>query len=125
MDTLQYSQGVMNMSRIRELRKEKELSQEELGKLLNVQKAAISKYERGTIEPSKSVLLKMSEIFDVPTDYLLGVTNNKDKTTNHAKIDLSEEEILTLAAHKVGHDGPLSDMDMSMIKKAIKIALDK
>lgn len=111
------------MSRIRELRKEKNLSQEELGKLLNVQKAAISKYERGLIEPSKSVLLKMCEIFSVSTDYLLGVATSDTNTVTSP--ELSEEQILTMAAHKVGHDGPLSDIDMSMIRKAIKIALDK
>lgn len=46
------------MTRIKELRLAKNITQEELGKVLNVQKTAISKYENGRIEPSlESVFL--------------------------------------------------------------------
>nr|WP_253896040.1 hypothetical protein [Corallococcus exercitus] len=38
---------------------------------------------------------------------------------------LSEEEILTLAAHQVGHDGPLTEKELEQIKLAVKIALAK
>ncbi|MNW63038.1 hypothetical protein D3C74_412050 [compost metagenome] len=39
--------------------------------------------------------------------------------------DMSEEEILTLAAHQVGHDGPLTEEQLAQIKLAMKIALAK
>ena len=46
------------MTRIKELRIAKGVTQEELAKVLNVKKAAISKYENGRIEPSlESVFL--------------------------------------------------------------------
>ncbi|MNW49935.1 helix-turn-helix protein [compost metagenome] len=38
---------------------------------------------------------------------------------------LSEEQILTLAAHQVGHDGPLTEEQLAQIKLAMKIALAK
>ena len=60
------------MTRIKELRIAKGVTQEELGKVLNVQKAAISKYENGRVEPSIEVLKLASKFFDVSTDYLLG-----------------------------------------------------
>ena len=60
------------MNRIKELRLAKNITQEELGKVLNVQKAAISKYENGRVEPSIEVLKLASKFFDVSTDYLLG-----------------------------------------------------
>ena len=42
-----------------------------MGSLLQVQKATVSKYEKGIIEPSTEVLKKMSILFNVSTDYLL------------------------------------------------------
>lgn len=38
---------------------------------------------------------------------------------------LTEKEILTLAAHQVGHDGPLTEEQLAQIKLAMKIALAK
>lgn len=60
------------MSRIKNLRLERGLTQEQLGKMLDVQKATISKYEKGIVAPSNEVLMKLSSIFDVSIDYLLG-----------------------------------------------------
>lgn len=60
------------MNRVKELRKQKHITQEELGKVLDIQKAAISKYENGRAEPSTEVLKKMSAFFGVSIDYLLG-----------------------------------------------------
>lgn len=57
---------------IKELRTEAGMTQEELGMLLNVQNAAVSKYESGKIPLTGETLLKLSKIFNVSTDYLLG-----------------------------------------------------
>lgn len=59
------------MNRIKELRQAQGLTQEELGKKLNVQKSAISKYEKGIVIPNGDVLKRLSAIFNVSTDYLL------------------------------------------------------
>lgn len=59
------------MSRIKDLRQAYGLTQEELGKKLNLQKAAISKYETGTVIPNGEILKRLSAIFNVSTDYLL------------------------------------------------------
>lgn len=63
------------MNRIKELRLGKHLTQEKLGEFLHVQKAAISKYENGRATPSTDILKKLSHVFDVSTDYILGVTD--------------------------------------------------
>lgn len=60
------------MNRIKELRRARGMNQDELGRLLGVQKAAVSKYETEFVSPPSDVLLKLSKIFDVPVDYLLG-----------------------------------------------------
>ena len=65
------------MNRIRELRKEKGLTQEDLGKVLNVQKAAISKYEIGRVQPGADTLSKIAQYFGVSTDYVLGLDTER------------------------------------------------
>lgn len=59
-------------SRIRELRKEKGLTQEELGKLINVTKVSISCYENGTRIPNLETFIDLLEVLDTTPDYLLG-----------------------------------------------------
>lgn len=73
------------MSRLETLRKNKGMTQEELGKLLNVQKAAISKYERGIIEPNQDTLIKLSKIFNCSIDYIVGLTDEMETTLNKQK----------------------------------------
>jgi len=62
----------MNLSeKIQNLRKEKNLSQEELGELLEVSRQSVSKWESGLAMPEIEKLVMLSEIFGVTTDYLL------------------------------------------------------
>lgn len=65
------------MNRLKALREEKGMKQSELGKLLNVQDAAISKYESGKIPLTDETLLKLSKIFSVPVDYILGISEKR------------------------------------------------
>ncbi len=59
--------------RIKTLRKEHNLTQEELGKMLGVQKAAIQKYEKGTVKNIKrDSLIKLARILDTTPEYILG-----------------------------------------------------
>lgn len=58
--------------RLKELRKSKNISQYELGKMLGVSKVSISGYEKGTRTPSMEILLKIVKLFDVSTDYMFG-----------------------------------------------------
>ncbi|HID0882456.1 TPA: helix-turn-helix domain-containing protein [Clostridium botulinum] len=80
--------------RLKELREEKQLTQEELGKFLNVSRQTISGYEAGAIEPSISNLVKLANIFNVSLDYLLCRTkerynlNLKDKKNKELLLDL-------------------------------------
>lgn len=53
--------------KIRELRIKKGLTQEQLGELIGVKKAAVQKYESGRVKNLKqATITKFSEIFDVP-----------------------------------------------------------
>ena len=58
--------------RLRELRKNNNMSQEDLGKLLGVTKVSVSGYENGTRIPSMEVLVTILNVFKISADYLLG-----------------------------------------------------
>ncbi|MED4586694.1 helix-turn-helix transcriptional regulator [Brevibacillus choshinensis] len=60
--------------RLRTLREEKNMSQEELAEAFGMGRVAVSGYERGKRTPSFELLVGFAEHFDVSTDYLLGRT---------------------------------------------------
>jgi len=60
------------MNRLKSLREQAGMTQTQLGKLLNVKDAAVSKYESGKIPLTDETLLRLSKIFNVSVDYLLG-----------------------------------------------------
>ena len=59
---------------IRELRKAKGLSQEELAVRLNVVRQTVSKWEQGLSVPDADMLVAIGEVFDTPVGILLGET---------------------------------------------------
>ena len=61
--------------RLVELRKENKLSQRKMAEKLNISQPSYIRYEHGTAEPNLENLVKIAKIFDVPTDYLLGLTD--------------------------------------------------
>ena len=63
----------MNMGdRIKQLRQEKGLTQEELGKYIGVKKAAVMKYEKGNVKNMKrSTIETLSKLFNVTPSYLM------------------------------------------------------
>jgi transcriptional regulator with XRE-family HTH domain len=58
--------------KLKALREIKNLKQDELSKLLNIDRSTIGKWENDTSRPDFMKLLKISEYFGVSTDYLLG-----------------------------------------------------
>ena len=64
----------MTGERIKKLRKEKGLTQQQLGEMLGVQKSAIAKYENGRVPNlKKETISRLAEIFNVTPNYLLGI----------------------------------------------------
>ena len=63
--------------RIRKLRLERNLSQVDLAKKLNVTKQSVSNWENDNIQPSIEMLVKLAAVFSVSTDYLLGLENRR------------------------------------------------
>ncbi|MBR6503184.1 MAG: helix-turn-helix transcriptional regulator [Clostridia bacterium] len=74
------------------LRKNHNLTQEELGARIGLSKAVISKYENGIGYPTFDTLIHIAEHFAVTTDFLLGV--EKSKTIDVSS--LNETQIETI-----------------------------
>ena len=60
--------------RIRELRREQKITQTQLAKKLNTTQDTVSLWELGKSYPDILSLVKLTEIFGVSADYLLGIS---------------------------------------------------
>lgn len=83
-------------NKVAQLRKDKKLSRDELGKAVGTSGAIIGRYERGEITPSVEVAARIAEALEVSLDYLSGISEqelNKDiiKQVNDLQ-SLSPEE---------------------------------
>ena len=78
--------------KVKSLREQLNITQSELAKRLGLTRSSVNGWEMGLSVPSTPLLIKLSRIFDVSTDYLLGI--EKGATL---KIDnLSDKEVAIL-----------------------------
>lgn len=82
--------------RLRELRKDHGLTQEQMGAIIGVHKGTISYYEKGRNRPSMEDLSKFADHFNISLDYFAGrdyqvITDNREPYGR--KIRLSREEV--------------------------------
>lgn len=71
---------------IKKLRKEKNLSQEQLAEMLNVSRQAVSKWESGKAYPDIENLILLRDIFNVTLDDLI-INENKTKSEDTIELD--------------------------------------
>ncbi len=81
--------------RIKTLRLAKSISQVDLAVMLNVSKQSVSNWENDNIQPSIDMLIRLADIFNVSTDYLLGrdIRRNLD-TDNLTDSELEHIQII-------------------------------
>ena len=87
-------------TKIKELRKQKHLTQEELGEMLGVKKAAIQKYEKGEIVNLKlSTIKKLCEIFNVtPATIIFPEAEEMDQKYNSRQLHFEVKAIEAIEA---------------------------
>jgi transcriptional regulator with XRE-family HTH domain len=102
--------------RLRGLRKQKNLSQTELGQLAGLHYTHIGRFERGASRPSSDTLKRLSDALGVSSDYLLeGITDEA------AKARFQDRELLR-QFQEVEH---LPDEDKAVVKKLLDAFLVK
>lgn len=100
--------------RIKELREEKNLSQDELGRLIGVTKQMISHYEGNINTPRQGKIKKMAEVFGIEESEFYKSTSNLTKSPetgdiNKVKLESLQKEI------------DAKDREIELLKKVIGI----
>ncbi|MGI6349914.1 MAG: helix-turn-helix domain-containing protein [Eubacteriales bacterium] len=91
--------------RLKSLREERDLKQEDIAKKLNVDRSTVGKWESSPSRPDYDKLLILADYFGVSTDYLLGRTD--------IRTPYSADEFETIAAH---HEGEWTEEDLQDIE---------
>lgn len=102
------------MRRLKELRAEHKMTQQELADRLNIDRTAVVKYETGKNGPSSEILQLMADIFDVTVDYLLERTDSR-------KPEQSDDELLRLLDDPINRG--IFEKLKAMSPEARKVAL--
>lgn len=86
------------MLRLKELRKERKITQEELSKKLGVTQATLSGWENEKFEMDNKILLVCAKMFGVSVDYILGADEEtkKEPLENFERLDEEQTEIISI-----------------------------
>lgn len=107
--------------RLKELRKEQNLTQTDLAKELGVAMNTVSIWERGERQPNDDVFFKIAEFFDVPFTYLAGVTDNRDwpVLSDEEAGEIAETEQIEIDAHMMKMYQALSPEMAHMVRAMV------
>ena len=110
----------MTGSQIRKQRLKKNLTQKELSQHLGLTPKMISFYENDERVPPADILIKLSQIFNVTTDYLLGLSDDESSQKNLPRLTVSkDEEQFIVFLRKLDKD--YKDIVWGELKKCIKL----
>lgn len=62
--------------RLRDLREDRDLSQEQVAEYLGMKQPQYSRYERGLRDIPTDILIRLALFYGTSTDYILGLTND-------------------------------------------------
>lgn len=85
------------MNRLRELREDRDLTQKEMAKILNMSQTGYSKYEMETNDIPTDVLKKLALYYGTSIDYLLYMT---DERKAYSRSIIDEHEVIIKTYHK-------------------------
>ena len=80
----------MIAEKVKKLREQKGLSQAELARLLGMTRSSVNAWEMGISVPSTQYIVDLAGVFDISTDYLLGV----DSSSTISVSGLTDSDIL-------------------------------
>lgn len=100
--------------KIIDLREQKDMSQAELARRMNIDKSSMNKIENGSRKVSSEELLAFSTIFDVTTDYLLGKTTIKEPSKTK-QAEITDDQVIMTFEGK-----PIQPEDLDLIKRLLR-----
>lgn len=63
--------------RLRDLREDKDLSQQQVADFLDMKQSQYSRYERGLRDVPTDILIRLAALYQISVDYILGITDEK------------------------------------------------
>lgn len=88
------------MKRLKELREQKNMSQQALAEIVHVTQQSIHKYEHELAEPDLDVILHLADFFDTSVDYLLGYTDVMQRYEIYPENSISKSELRVLEYYR-------------------------
>ena len=67
---------IVLFKRIRDLREDRDITQQAMAKKLKIHQTTYSDYELGKLNVPADVLIKLAEFYDTSIDYIVGMTDN-------------------------------------------------
>lgn len=83
---------MINGKRIRELRSARGYTREQFSELIGISSMQAYKYEAGKSDATGEIIGRMAELFEVSSDYLLGISDSKEQ----AKREFTEQEMIII-----------------------------
>lgn len=110
-------------AKIRAARIAKNMTQEELGEILGVQRSAVAKYENGrVVNIKRSILKKISDVLDIPPFELIyneeAEAQKKSATNNDSGLSEAKKQLLALAEN-------CTEEDAEKLLQVMKLILNK
>lgn len=102
-------------TRLKELRIERGLTQQQLADEIKCTRQAYSRYELGEREPDYETLIMFANFYNVTTDYILGLSNKKN--------DITPERLDNLGYDLTALEN-LSDNDIETIRNTIRVLVE-
>lgn len=99
---------------LKELRKNKGYSQEQLAVRLNVVRQTVSKWEKGLSVPDAQMLIEIAEVFDVSVSDLLGKTIEQEE----------KEDVLEVIAQELAKRNELLAMEQQRKEQIKKLVVE-
>ena len=87
-------------NRLAQLREERELSQEDVGKIVNAAQNTVSQWERGARGISSEMLIRLSDFYKVSIDYLLGRSEDRSMFHKTTLSDITDDEIQLIKKYR-------------------------
>lgn len=106
-------------NRLKELRKEQNITQSNLAKILNVTQDSISLWEKNKRVPDTQYIVQLADYFNVSADYLLGRSDDFGSVNVPSDVELSSEEQYALDMFR-----DLSNSNRKIILNSLYVLLD-
>lgn len=112
----------MFTERLKLLRQEKKVSQNDLSNLLNITPQAISKWEQGQSQPDNNFLIILANYFNVSIDYLLGRSNNRNSNNDLYTKTITDEDGYSI---EIKTEVPFNELPKEKQNDLIDTAMEK